>query len=171
MQTTLDPARLSNLRDIVEPPPIPWWPPAPGWYVVLAVLIGGACVGTYLWVRRWKANWYRRAALAKLQQLASDPTMRQTPRRMLCEVQELLKRTALVAFPREQVAPLTDNRWLEFLDRTSGMQEFTGGSGRRLIEAVYAPNSADRLTIADTDSVLQLSRSWIERHRITLTPE
>lgn len=171
MQTTTDPASLSNLRDIVEPTPIPGWPPAPGWYVVLALLTAGLGVGLFLWLRRWRADWYRRAALAELQQLASDPALRQTPAKMLCEIQELLKRTALVAFPREQVAALTDTRWLEFLDRTSGLREFASESGRRLINAVYAPSAANNLTIADTDSIVQLSRTWIERHRVTLTPE
>jgi hypothetical protein len=30
---------LENLYDIVMPPPIPWWPLAPGWYVVGGVLV------------------------------------------------------------------------------------------------------------------------------------
>ena len=171
MQTTTDPASLSHLRDIVEPTPIPWWPPAPGWYVVLALLSAGLCLGVFLWLRRWRAGWYRRAALAELEQLAVDPALRQTPGKFVCEIQELLKRTALVAYPRAQVAALTDTRWLEFLERTSGLHEFTSESGRRMVDAVYAPGAANNLTSADTDSLVQLSRTWIERHRVTLTPE
>jgi hypothetical protein len=30
---------LDRLHDIVVPAPVPWWPPAPGWYVVLTVAL------------------------------------------------------------------------------------------------------------------------------------
>jgi len=35
----VDPTSLENLYDIAMPPPIPWWPLAPGWYVVGGVLV------------------------------------------------------------------------------------------------------------------------------------
>ena len=37
---TGDPASLQNLNDIVALGPVPWWPPAPGWYFVIAVVTG-----------------------------------------------------------------------------------------------------------------------------------
>ncbi len=33
-----DPTSLANLRDLAEPSPVPWWPLAPGWWVLLGVL-------------------------------------------------------------------------------------------------------------------------------------
>ena len=33
-----DPGSLQNLNDIVVPGPVAWWPLAPGWYLLLAVL-------------------------------------------------------------------------------------------------------------------------------------
>ena len=35
---TLDPAHLHRLHDLVLPPTVPGWPPAPGWYGVFALL-------------------------------------------------------------------------------------------------------------------------------------
>ena len=37
---TPDPYSLDNLRDIVEPASIPWWPPAPGVWLLLALVAG-----------------------------------------------------------------------------------------------------------------------------------
>jgi hypothetical protein len=64
-----DPTSLENLFDVVVPPPVPWWPPAPGWFVV-----GGVVLGLVFWTvwrvwRRWRAAAYRRAALAEWRQL------------------------------------------------------------------------------------------------------
>ena len=47
-----DPASLENLRDIAVPPPVPWWPPAPGWWVVMAVLAIAVIVVAF---RAWRA--------------------------------------------------------------------------------------------------------------------
>ena len=33
-----DPTSLEHLFDIVTPPPVPWWPPAPGWVVVAGII-------------------------------------------------------------------------------------------------------------------------------------
>ena len=40
-----DPSDLSNLRDIVVPPEVALWPPAPGWWIVAAgCLAAAACL-------------------------------------------------------------------------------------------------------------------------------
>ena len=57
---------LAQLRDIHLPPPIEWWPPAPGWYV-LALIVLGAVVGLlyYAW-RIIKARRYRKYLIRQL---------------------------------------------------------------------------------------------------------
>ena len=91
-----DPASLDNLRDIVEPPPIPWWPPAVGWWVLLGlVVVMAAVVGLLAW-RKWRAGAYRRAALSELESAHG-----------MAAIAETLKRTALAAFPRTDVAALS----------------------------------------------------------------
>ena len=91
-----DPTSLQNLRDIVEPAPVPWWPPAVGWWILLVVV---AAFAVWLASRAWRrrhANAYRRAALKELRS-ATNPV----------EIAEILKRTALCAFPRTAVASLS----------------------------------------------------------------
>ena len=60
---TTDPASLDNLRDIVEPSPVPWWPPAPGWWVLFVVAVTAAGYGLYRTCRTWRRNAYRPAKL------------------------------------------------------------------------------------------------------------
>ena len=107
----MDPASasLDALRDIVELPRVSWWPLAVGWWVLLGlVLVALAGVVFHLWWQ-WRANAYRRAALSELR-AASEMTA----------VAAILKRTALVAYPRLDVASLSGAAWCAWLEETGG---------------------------------------------------
>ena len=54
------------LRDLHLPDAIGWWPPAPGWWVVIALLAAG--LGYLAWraFLRWQFNGPRRYALRQL---------------------------------------------------------------------------------------------------------
>lgn len=145
-----DPTSLDRLHDLAIPPPVPWWPPTPGWWLVLATV---CIVLTALLLKafiRWQADRYRREAIA----LLDDPAL------LPCEWSRLLKRAALVVWPREEVAALTGPAWLAFLDRTGGTNHFTRGSGR-FIEAVAFGSAGD----ADLGGLKQAARAWLTDHR------
>ena len=103
-----DPADLSNLRDIVVPPPCRSGRRrrAGGWSARPASVAAGFAVVAA--VRHWQRNAYRREALRALE--TADGR----------DISAILKRAALAAFPREQVASLNGAAWLAFLDRTGG---------------------------------------------------
>jgi hypothetical protein len=162
--TAADPTSLEHLFDIVLPPPVPWWPPAPGWFVVGGVLLGLVSWGAWRAWSRWRAAAYRRAALAEWRQLktrAADPGQREAALRHL---PELLKRTALAAFPREAVASLSGIEWLRFLDRTGHTDAFTHGSGQLLPELAYDPRLAARLDARAEADLFRTVQRWIRGH-------
>lgn len=149
-----DPGSLSHLHDIVNVPPVPWWPPTTAWFVIGALLLLSASfLFAAMFVHR-RNNWYRRAGLDELRQieLSNDSVA-------LVQVAELLKRVALVAYPRPEVACLTNQAWLDFLDRTSGSKEFSSGAGR-LLSQIY-----DRSPAVPTKELFELVRRWIRHHR------
>ena len=84
-----DAASLDNLRDIVESPPVSWWPLAPGWWVLLIALAIVTIIAVNRIWNQWKANAYRRSALKGLEMANS-----------LAAIDGILKRTALAAYPR-----------------------------------------------------------------------
>ena len=62
-----DPTSLENLHDIVEPARISlWWPLAPGWWVVLTVILCLALIVVWRWFRNYRRNAYRRYGLREL---------------------------------------------------------------------------------------------------------
>ena len=71
-----DPYSLDNLRDIVEPAFIPWWPPALGVWLLLALVAVWLVAGLGLWWVRWRRRAYRRAGLRELRGIAARPCER-----------------------------------------------------------------------------------------------
>ena len=145
---------MANLVELAPPPPVPWWPPAPAWYVVAAILI--AVLGRLAWrvVRRWRADAYRREALRALATIRRD--------RRLTQIPELLRRTALAAYPRTRVAHLIGEDWRQFLDESAGMSEFQQSVGCDLVALPYAVAPPDT---AAADAILAAADRWIRRHR------
>jgi hypothetical protein len=76
------------------------------------------------------------------------------------KVSQILKRTALAAYPRKHVAGLEGVDWLRFLDSTSGGKEFTEGAGRSLASSQYRRN-AD----VEEDALGALAKKWIITHQ------
>jgi hypothetical protein len=149
---TDDPSSLANLRDIVLPPPVPFWPPAPGWWVIGAGLLAALTIAFWHALQAWRANAYRREALRELSRLP-DPS----------GLLPLLKRAALVAYGREAVASLTGTDFLAFLDRTGVTTAFTGGPTALLAQRIYAPDSPIPADAAE--SALADARDWLRHHR------
>jgi hypothetical protein len=150
-----DPTNLDRLHDVMVPPPVPWWPPAPGWLVVIAALIlvlGWWLIGA---IRHWQSNCYRREALALLEAVDNSGI----------ELATLIKRVALSVYPRESVASLTGEQWLTFLDETGRTDAFTKGPGRWLARLAYEPNLIASLPDAERRGLVAAVRQWIVRHR------
>jgi Domain of unknown function (DUF4381) len=150
-----DPTSLENLHDVLAPVPLPWWPPAPGWFIVglaLLILLGYGLIRA---IRGWQSNSYRREAL-KLLEKGDDSA---------AELPALVKRVALSVYPRERVASLTGEQWLAFLDRTGHTEVFTRGAGRWLARLAYEPRLASSLSNAECAGLRTAIRDWIIHHQ------
>ena len=144
-----DPTSLDNMQDLAVPPPVPWWPPAIGWWIVFALLsIGALILLAVLW-RRWRADAYRRAALLELENA-----------RTATDVAEVLKRTAMCVCPRSTVASLSGTRWLEWLSQT-GNQVVPPNVAKSLTEGVFSAAGDKNL-----GELKQFARDWVKHHTV-----
>jgi hypothetical protein len=158
----LDPASLDNLKDIVLPPAVPWLPPAVGWRVVAVALAAGALVLLFRALARWRRNAYRREALRALDAVEARVRAGESPAAAAAEISALLKRAALAAFPRSAVADLTGDGWMDFLDRTGRMKDFSGGGAKDLWPLACGAS----LPSSDMSGVVDAARRWLRRHRV-----
>ena len=138
---------LDNLRDIVIPDAPSIWPFSTGlWLALIAVTAILIYIGLQ-WYSAHKRNAYRRAGL---ELLAGASTVH--------EVSVILKRVALVVYPREQVAPVYGEQWAQFLDATCPKCHFS-----EFVELDESSAADERLK--------QMASRWIERHRVSAALE
>jgi len=131
------------LRDIHLPEPIGWWPPALGWWLLLGTICG---LGLALFLlRRWlrkRRKEPKRIARREFEKLQTEYQQQRDPKMLVEKISILLRRLYISSYPRTEVAGLTGEAWLEFLDKQLGSPQFTQGHGRCLIEAPYQANVA-----------------------------
>jgi hypothetical protein len=142
-----DPASLENLRDIAVPPSVPWWPPAPGWWGVFALLAAVAMLVLLRAFWKWRAAAYRRAAIRELRSATS-----------VVEIAEILKRTALCAYPREDIAALSGRAWCQWLGQT-GAVHVPDEVAEALTRGVFG--KADGVNVMEVSS---FAADWIKHH-------
>ncbi len=147
-----------QLRDIHLPSTPAFWPLAPGWWVVaglLVLLITGAALIAWRRYRVWARE---RGTLLTLAELEGAFRQDRAPEK-LARISVLLRQIALARFPRRQVASLTGQAWLGFLDQSGGQGRFTQGPGQVLAASPYQRTLPADL---DTDALLALVRDWVK---------
>jgi len=148
----MDPEQLP-LRDLHMPPEIGWWPLAPGWWVLLTMMAAGLAWLLYRFWLRWRAGKPRRAALRQLAQLKRAYQEGGDMQRLSIDLSELLRRAMLAYAPRSEVAGLSGERWLDWLDQGMDEKAFTDGAGK-MIEVLPYRNPELGAQGVDVDGLL-----------------
>ena len=162
----MSPTNELQLRDIHLPDSVSWWPPAPGWWIVVfaSILIIVASIAFYRYRKNRLLHKAAKQELEKIKQVfeqSSDSHM------LVTSISVWLRRVSLTFYPRREVAGLTGQDWLEFLDKQFGKSKqslrFNHAAGLAIINAPYQNNSD-----IDAHSLLELCHSWLQclpRHR------
>lgn len=140
-----DATSLKNLRDIVEPDPVSWWPLAPGWWFVISALLVVVVALAVKAARTWQRNAYRRAALKELESASTAAA-----------IDAILKRTALCGYPRATVAALSGQHWHNFLEQTADT--------KLPAAAAAALNHIFQNQSGDISALMDFARDWIRTH-------
>ena len=157
---TPDPQQALDLRDIHLPAAPPFWPPAPGWWLLAALLLALLAVFALRLWRRWRLQAQRRRVLDAVDALAARLSSERSTE-ALTGLSVLLRQMALARYPRREVAVLTGAAWLRFLDETGGEGRFTEGPGRWLASAPYQRALPARLDLA---GLVGAVHEWVERN-------
>jgi hypothetical protein len=148
---------LGDFVEVVSPEAISWLPQTMGWAWFGALLLVWLLRYSWRRLRRWYQNRYRREAAVRLQQLATTGNHET----LLIELNKLLKLTALAAFSREQVARLSGEEWVDFLNRHCSAPPFSTEQGRLLAAGAYRGAIPEDTT---RQQLLAASLNWVRNH-------
>ena len=76
-------------------------------------------------------------ALRQLDRLTTEYEQHRNAVAFMAELSTLLRRTMLAYAPRDEIAGLTGDEWLEWLDRDLDAPRFRSEAGRKLLELPY----------------------------------
>lgn len=154
-----NPQELAQLKDLHLPEPISWWPLAPGWYglILLSLFV---LISLLYWVRqRVRHARPKREALLLLVSYKKAYEKDPNSQLMSAQLSELLKRVALVYYPREKVAGLQGAAWIEFLNSTSRGIDFNAVADL-LLEAPFKGEET-----ASLYPLISRVERWIKQRR------
>lgn len=160
---------LDQLQPLIDPPPVHWWPPAPGWWL-LAVLLPLAAWGLARLLRRLRRRQrkvlleptldpLRQAALDELDEL-EKPYDGAPAGLWLQQLNALLKRLCRERYPDAGSHLLSSRAWLAFLDNRCPAAGLT--RWMILVEGAYKPHCS--LSDKAIDELDQAVATWIRKH-------
>lgn len=138
------------LRDIHLPDAVSLWPPAPGWWLLLILIIALAVLLPRL-VRYLQQPRPNKLALAEFSQIKQRFVQQQNEQQLARDLSALLRRIGLTYFPREQVASLTGDEWQTQLNQLNPNQALADKLISTLSVAAYQPAPAlDAMHLLDS---------------------
>lgn len=152
----MQPTQL-ELKGLHLPESISWWPPALGWWLLL--LVGMVLlVLCYQWVRRFVRKTPVKTAKILLAGIKQDTRLDNAQK--VRELSVLLRRVAMSVSPEMDVAGLTGQAWLAFLDTSMKKPSFSAGLGACLADAPYRQAM---LSDAELAQLIALCEEWLRR--------
>lgn len=153
---------LSELADIRMPGEVSWWPLAPGWWVLLAVLVALAIYGGWRLQKRLALQRRLGGAVSELSKArqtlmqAGEDNMEQ---RLIYvnSVNAVLRRVAMLHLGHNSVASLSGQQWTDFLREHDKAGLLTPQLAEVLAQGRFAPRCD-----VNADALERMAREWIK---------
>jgi len=129
------PNPLEQLRDIHLPESVNAWELAPGWWVLIGLLVILLAYLVYRWLKTRHAMRLLKPATQELQNIANMVPDNQA----IAQLSALLKRVSLIYYPKKEIAALSGAQWVDFLNRQSEQVIFNDDHKKVFSEIAYQP--------------------------------
>lgn len=125
---------------------VSWWPLAPGWWLLLILMIGLLILGIWGWHRWYQYQQIRKSQPPRWQSLAwkewrAIQMADLSAKERLQQLARLLRWVAIQQYGREDCASLTGDDWLQWLTDHDPQKFNWLKQGNLLVTGLYAPPS------------------------------
>ncbi len=124
------------LRAIHLPPEPGFWPLAPGWWILIALLVLIVSVLLILWYRRLKRHRCYLTIISELQSITDAFQNNNDRRQLLTDLSLLLRRFEKYQQHKDQAVALNGQHWIDHLNKSHKGQPFSQWQ-QLLTEGIY----------------------------------
>jgi len=154
---------IHGIDEINLPDAISMWPSAPGWKLISTIILFWVLYSAVNWIKYIWRNRYRREVLRQFNLIQKQSGNNYNS--VISALPHYLKVTALQAYPRHDVANLSGNKWLAFLDSHYSGPPFSKGVGEKLLSIAYLPKDRWQITESESKALINMSKQWIKKHK------
>ena len=145
----------TNLRDIHLPDAISWWPPAPGWWILLALIITLLIFIPKLY-RRLTFIPLNKVASLTFKNIVAQYNKTHNDSIFIMETSQFLRQTAMSYYGREDIAQLTGDKWVQALNNITGQDYFNNDIKQSLINAPY-----QKTININAEQLIETVQNWL----------
>lgn len=142
---------LNQLRDIHLPQEVSIWPIAPGWYCLGLIILLLVLASFYFWRQFQQKRRLKQAIIKEILAIKIAYEKKQYSAHAAAQALSIvMRRLLLEAHPREEVASIQGQRWLQFFDE----QAFA----KKVMELAYCPEESATFD-AEFDALIE----WVKK--------
>ncbi len=144
------------LRDIHLPEAVSWWPPAPGWWLLIVALVVLVLGFIFLW--RWiKHKPLRKLAAIEFNNIVANFGQQRDSRQLLGQLSTLLRRVLMNYLGRNSSAAVTGDDWIKQLNMLADKNCFNAEQ-----EALLSRGQFQQELDFDSHALLNSCERWIK---------
>ena len=146
-----------SLRDIHLPDAISWWPPAIGWWILLALIIAAFVFVPKLY-RRMTYTPLNKVANITFQNIVTEYKKNNNESIFVIETSQFLRQTAMSYCGRDEVAQLTGDKWVQALNGITEQDYFSDEIKQTLVNAPY-----QKTISIDAEQLINTVQNWLAK--------
>lgn len=153
-----------SFNHYIEPSNIPFRFGAPGWWVLAALLTILILVISFLFVRYYYRNLYRKQALRYLAEITQSDFPDSGLHDQVYKTAILIKRVAMARYGRNPVAGLSGEAWIDWLNnrvKKNNITKFDKADAVLISDGIYGNKKLEHETV---NPFLEKAKNWIRYH-------